>query len=94
MDSVGTKIKCCPKCGSTIEMMVLCQYSRKYTLGKRGKMQKKPKFLDLGSTGSCIAKCTNVSCDARWESEEFDFDINGVFIDLKYSEKAERGDDV
>lgn len=82
------KINCCPKCGSTIEVSILCQYSRNHIIGKRGKMLKKYKRRDEGSIDAALAFCTNEACDVQWEDRDFAIDENECFFDLKYTEKS------
>lgn len=78
------KIRSCPKCEGTIEVSVLCQYSRDYIIGKRGKMLKKYKLRDDGSIDVFLAACTNKNCNVRWEADEFTIDEYGFFVDFKY----------
>lgn len=83
---ITNKINCCPKCGCTIEVSELCQYSRDHIIGKRGKMLKNYKTNDNGYIDVSIASCTNPSCDVRWEADEFKIDEDGYFVDFKYTE--------
>lgn len=82
------KIKCCPKCGSTIKVSILCQYSYNHIIGKRGKMLKKYKYDDEGFIGVALASCTNEACDVQWEDGDFVIDENECFVDYKYTEKS------
>lgn len=79
--------QCCPKCGGTIEISYLYQYSHNYLLGKRGKILKKYRSQDHGSMEVALACCTNEDCDARWEVGDFIIDEFGYFIDLKYTDR-------
>lgn len=83
-----SKIKCCPKCGGTIGISYLYQYSHDYLLGKRGKILKKYRVQDMGSMEAALAYCTNKDCDTRWEVGDFFVDKYGCFIDLKYTERG------
>lgn len=79
------QIKNCPKCGGTIVVSILCQYSREQRIGKRGRLLKRQKEVDCGEMDVRIAYCSNNSCDVRWEADEF-YIKDERFIDLKYSE--------
>lgn len=83
---ITNKINCCPKCGGTIEISYLYQYSHNYLLGKRGKILKKYRSQDHGSMEVALACCTNEDCDARWEVDDFIIDEYGYFVDFKYTE--------
>lgn len=84
---ITNKINCCPKCGGTIEISYLYQYSHNYLLGKRGKILKKYRSQDHGSTEEALACCTNKGCDTKWEVGDFIIDEFGYFVDLKYTER-------
>lgn len=81
------KIKCCPKCGNSIEVSRLCQYSKDFIVGKRGKLLKKFKIRDCGSLDVTIACCTNKECNVSWDNGEFYFDEDYCFIDCKYTDE-------
>lgn len=80
-----SKIKNCPKCGGTIEVSFLYQYSINRRIGKRGKLLKKKAGVFCGYTDACIAHCTNDKCNVNWEADEFYLDNDEQFVDLKYT---------
>ena len=76
-------IKCCPKCGSPIEVHYLYQYAKVVKIGKNGKLQKRHKLIDCGYEESAIACCSNKECKEYWNCEEFDIDENDRFVSYK-----------
>lgn len=82
---IGIKRKCCPKCGGTIEVSFLWQFSHDYTITKRGKLSKRYTIGREGPMEVSIANC--LSCDVRWEADEFALDADDTFWDYKYEEE-------
>ncbi len=80
----GKAIKCCPKCGGTIVISHLYQYSYNQEVGKRGRIKKTRKREDVGSMEVAVAGCKNEMCIVQWDADEFQV-IDDKFIDLKYS---------
>lgn len=59
----GMKRLVCPKCGGTISVSILCQYSLAHTITRSGRLSKNYKKLDLGDIDASVAYCTNESCN-------------------------------
>lgn len=77
-------IKCCPKCGSPIEVRYLYQYDHTYKICKNGKLSKNYKTLDVGPIDVAIANCANPDCDVRWNEDDFEIESDR-FVDYKYN---------
>mgnify|MGYP001082097388 CR=1 FL=1 len=80
----GVRLKKCPLCGGEIEISYLCQYSREHKLTKSGRISKRYKTVDNGPLDAAIAGCR---CGANWNTDQFEIDPDGYFIDYKYSEE-------
>lgn len=78
----------CPKCGSKIIVSNLVQKSYEYIVKKDGTLPKRPKRVNFATDEGMVACCSNyIDCGVQWDIDEFEFDTEGRFVDLKYAEE-------
>lgn len=77
-------IKCCPKCGATITVSELFEYSHNYKILKSGRISKRFTVKDDGPLECMIACCSN-NCGAIWDADEFYINEKNQFVDEKYN---------
>lgn len=66
----------CPKCGGTIIVRFLYQYSHDYKVLRNGKLSKRYRKRDCGPLDVAIACCE--SCGKYWNTDEVFVSQDGV----------------